>query len=149
MIYLLDRNQIISHSVNKSEIHSALSEIAKFISLSIHVAAPSQESPGFAIKYLIMILHRPLLGGAVSNSHFLCPSFLFTITGRDGTLYLITHDCSYPFLFSATSETYYALQKISKRWNTSSFLTIVGENGGIKNVETFNTETERSAKISR
>ena len=34
-IYLLDRNQIISHSVNKSEIHPALSEIAKFISLSI------------------------------------------------------------------------------------------------------------------
>ena len=35
MIYLLDRNQIIFHSVNKSEIHPALSEIAKFISLSI------------------------------------------------------------------------------------------------------------------
>ena len=35
MIYLLDRNQIISHSVNKSERHPALSEIAKFISLSI------------------------------------------------------------------------------------------------------------------
>ena len=35
MIYLLDRNQIISHSVNKSEIHPALSEIAKFISISI------------------------------------------------------------------------------------------------------------------
>ena len=27
MIYLLVRNKIISHSVNKSEIHSALSEI--------------------------------------------------------------------------------------------------------------------------
>ena len=36
MIYLLDRNQIISHSVNKSDIHHALSEIAKFISLSIY-----------------------------------------------------------------------------------------------------------------
>ena len=35
MIYLLERNQIISHSVNKSERHPALSEIAKFISLSI------------------------------------------------------------------------------------------------------------------
>ena len=35
MIYLLDRNQIISRSVNKSERHPALSEIAKFISLSI------------------------------------------------------------------------------------------------------------------
>ena len=35
MIYLLDRNQIISHSVNQSEIHLALSEIAKFISLSV------------------------------------------------------------------------------------------------------------------
>ena len=35
MIFLLDRNQIISHSLNKSEIHPALSEIAKFISLSI------------------------------------------------------------------------------------------------------------------
>ena len=35
MIYLLDRNQIIFHSVNQSEIHPALSEIAKFISLSI------------------------------------------------------------------------------------------------------------------
>ena len=35
MIYLLDRTQIISHSVNKSERHPALSEIAKFISLSI------------------------------------------------------------------------------------------------------------------
>ena len=35
MIYLLDRNQIISHPVNRSEIHPALSEIAKFISLSI------------------------------------------------------------------------------------------------------------------
>ena len=38
MIYLLDRTQIISHSVNKSEIHPALSEIAKFISLSIQTA---------------------------------------------------------------------------------------------------------------
>ena len=37
MIYLLDRNQIISHSVNKSEIHPALSETAKFISLSIDI----------------------------------------------------------------------------------------------------------------
>ena len=35
MIYLLERNQIISHSVNKSERHLALSEITKFISLSI------------------------------------------------------------------------------------------------------------------
>ena len=35
MIFLLDRNQTISHTVNKSEIHPALSEIAKFISLSI------------------------------------------------------------------------------------------------------------------
>ena len=35
MIDLLDRNPIISHSVNKSEIHPAVSEIAKFISLSI------------------------------------------------------------------------------------------------------------------
>ena len=35
MINLLDRNQIISESVNKSERHPALSEIAKFISLSI------------------------------------------------------------------------------------------------------------------
>ena len=35
MIHLLDRNQIVSHLVNKSEIHSTLSEIAKFISLSI------------------------------------------------------------------------------------------------------------------
>ena len=37
MIYLLDRYQIISHSVSKSEIHTALSEIAKFISLSIFI----------------------------------------------------------------------------------------------------------------
>ena len=37
MIYLLDRNQIISHSSYKSEIHPALSDITKFISLSIHV----------------------------------------------------------------------------------------------------------------
>ena len=36
MIYLLDGNQIITHSVNKSEIHPALSEVAKFISLSIY-----------------------------------------------------------------------------------------------------------------
>ena len=36
MIYLLDRNQNFPHSVNKSEIHPALSEIAKFISLSIY-----------------------------------------------------------------------------------------------------------------
>ena len=36
MIYLLDRNQIISHSVNKSEIHPSLSEIAKLISRSIY-----------------------------------------------------------------------------------------------------------------
>ena len=35
MIYLPDRIQIISHSVNKSEMHPALSEIAKFISLSL------------------------------------------------------------------------------------------------------------------
>ena len=35
MIYLLEGNQIISHLVNKSEIYPALSEIAKFISLSI------------------------------------------------------------------------------------------------------------------
>ena len=35
MIYVLDGNRIISHSVNKSERHPALSEIAKFISLSI------------------------------------------------------------------------------------------------------------------
>ena len=35
MINLLDRNQIISHSFIKSEMHPALSEIAKFISLSI------------------------------------------------------------------------------------------------------------------
>ena len=34
-MYLLDRNQIISHPVNKSERHPALSEIAKFFSLSI------------------------------------------------------------------------------------------------------------------
>ena len=37
MIYLLDRNQIISHSVNKSERHPVLSEIAKFISISIDI----------------------------------------------------------------------------------------------------------------
>ena len=37
MINLLDRNQIISHLVNKSERHPALSEIAKFISLSIFI----------------------------------------------------------------------------------------------------------------
>ena len=41
MIYLqsLDRNQIISHSVNKHEIHvhPALSDIAKFMSLSIYI----------------------------------------------------------------------------------------------------------------
>ena len=36
MIYLLERNQIIFHSVNKSEMHPALSGIAKFISLSIY-----------------------------------------------------------------------------------------------------------------
>ena len=35
MIYVLDGNRIISHSVNKSERHPALSEIAKFIFLSI------------------------------------------------------------------------------------------------------------------
>ena len=35
MIHLLDRNQIISNSVNKSEIHPALSQIATFISPSI------------------------------------------------------------------------------------------------------------------
>ena len=35
MICLLDINQIISHSVNKSEIRPALSEIAKLISLGI------------------------------------------------------------------------------------------------------------------
>ena len=35
MIFLLDRNQIVSNSVYKSEIHHALSEIAKYISLSI------------------------------------------------------------------------------------------------------------------
>ena len=34
MKYLLNKNQIISHSVNKSEMNPALSEIAKFISLS-------------------------------------------------------------------------------------------------------------------
>ena len=32
---LFDKNQIISHSINSPEIHPALSEIAKFISLSI------------------------------------------------------------------------------------------------------------------
>ena len=36
MIYQLDRNLINSHSVNKPERHPALSEIAKFISLSIY-----------------------------------------------------------------------------------------------------------------
>ena len=41
MIYLLDENQIISHSVNKSEIHPALSEITKFISLSIVIDLPT------------------------------------------------------------------------------------------------------------
>ena len=35
MIHLLVKYQITSHSVNTSEIHPALSEIAKFISLSI------------------------------------------------------------------------------------------------------------------
>ena len=35
IIYLHYRNQIISHLVKTSEIHPALSEIAKFISLSI------------------------------------------------------------------------------------------------------------------
>ena len=48
MIYLLDRNQIISHSVNKSERHPALSEIAKFISLSICMVV-------FLTEYEVMV----------------------------------------------------------------------------------------------
>ena len=34
-IHLLDRNQIISHSVNKSEIHPALLQIPKFIFITL------------------------------------------------------------------------------------------------------------------
>ena len=46
MIDLLDRNQIISHSIKKSEIQPAFSEIAKFISLSI------------VTKYLILHFYK-------------------------------------------------------------------------------------------
>ena len=55
MIYLLDRNQIISHSVKKSERHPALSEIAKFISLSIYITALSKLSFRTKIKSLRFI----------------------------------------------------------------------------------------------
>ena len=62
MIYLLDRNQSISHSVNKSERHHALSEIAKFISLSIlcrqrtHNQKNKQRmSPGFVQRPLMVV----------------------------------------------------------------------------------------------
>ena len=64
MIYLLDRNQIISHSVNKSEIHPALSEIAKFISLSIVLARLLSQNFAegkfsFTVKiYFIIICNR-------------------------------------------------------------------------------------------
>ena len=49
MIHLLNRNQIISHSINKSERHPALSEIAKFISLSIYLV--------FTEKFFFFILY--------------------------------------------------------------------------------------------
>ena len=66
MIYLLDRNQIIFHLVNKSEIHPALSEIAKFISLSIYMTyifilttMTFREGGTFQIKYFDVLVSSP------------------------------------------------------------------------------------------
>ena len=64
MIYLLDRNQIFFHSVNKSEIHPVLSEIAKFIFL--HILRTFRKNNSHFISFVLSKLNKHSTG----LSHF-------------------------------------------------------------------------------